>query len=404
MTLASQAQTGDYLLGTIKASTSYTDNVLLSSSNSISDVDYGIQPGIAIAKTLGWLRTTLDFNPGLVKYQRIDQRDRVTGALITDFTGKPLEHWTIDLSNNYQIRTNPPFDTFAPQQTTTYYNGEGGGAITPLVNLTTDEADLNITYQPSDRTTFQGSLSYQDYVYHPIPGVNDSQGMVNSQMEYGRFQFYRQYSPRFLLGASYSLQNVDFSFTNHSAGVRANNFVGVGTFKFTPAIQLQVFGGPVLAHINNQILVNIGIAAIYLPESANTVSGTGGAILSLHKDKDTMQFVATREVSGGSGFTGASQSNKLDLSIRREFSPHWFGAISGQYALYTPMGPTSNTGFELHVRSGEVSLTRMISEKFSIDFQFSRGQQLELTQGTRRYVDVDLALFTVKYQFKRPIG
>jgi len=405
MALASEAQTGDYLLGTMKLSSGFTDNVLLSTANGLSDVYYGIQPGVAFSRSLGWLHTTWEFSPWLVKYQKIDERDRLSGSFVTDFTARPWDHWTFDLNNSFQVRTNPPFDTFAPPPvTSTYYYGEGGTIIAPLDNLTTDEADFDVSYQPTDRTIFQGSLFYQTYAYHPIPGLNLTQGLVDSRSEYGRLQFYRQFSPRFLLGASYSLQNVDFSFTNHSAGVLAHSFVGVGTFKITPAIQLQLFGGPVLAHIDNQILVIIGGAGIYLPVSADTLSGTGGAIFSVHKDRTTMQLVVTRQVSGGSGFTGASQSNKADLSIRREFSSRWTFALSGQYALYTPIGPTNNTSFELHVRSAQASLTRRLTERLSLDFQITRGQQLELTRATRRYVDVDFAQFTLTYQFRHPIG
>jgi hypothetical protein len=403
LTLASEANAGDYLLGSVKLSTSFSDNVLLSNVNPQSDVDYGIQPALTVAKTLGWLHMTWDFSPGLVKYQRISQRDRLTGAVVTDISARPKERWTVRVRNNYMDRTNPPFDTFSSEPQSTFFEGTGGGTIIPLVNQTSEEGDVTITYQPGPRTTLEASGYFRDYIYHPIPGVTDSEGLINSESEIGRMQYFRQFSPRFTLGAAYSIQNIDFSFTNHSAGVRSNNVVGVGTLNITPTIQFQVFGGPEFATIHNQILLNLGIASVFLPVTENTVSGTGGAIFALHKDRSSLQLVATREVSGGTGLTAAAQSNKADFTFRREFASRWYGDLSGQYALFTPVGPGTGA-FDIHAMSLRAGLNHKFSERLSIEIQLSRGQQEQTSQTFQRHVNVDFAQISLKYQIKRPIG
>jgi hypothetical protein len=403
LTLASEANGGDYLLGSVKLSSSFSDNVLLSSVHPLSDLDYGVQPALTVAKTLGWLHMTWDFSPGLVKYQRINQRDRLTGAVVTDIEARPKERWTIRVRNNYMIRTNPPFDTFSSEPSSTFFVGEGGGTIIPLVNQTSEEGDATITYQPGPRTTLEASGYFRDYIYHPIPGVTDSEGLVNSKSEIGRLQYYRKVSPRFSLGASYSFQNIDFSFTNHSAGVRSHSVVGVGTLNITPTMQFQVFGGPELAQIHNQILLNFGIANVFLPVTENTVSGTGGAIFALHKDRNTLQLAGTREVSGGTGLTAAAQSNKVDFTFRRELASRWYGEISGQYALFTPVGPGSS-GLDIRAMSVRAGLSHKFTERFSIEIQLSRGQQEQTSPTIRRHVNVDFGQISLKYQIKRPIG
>jgi len=403
ITLPSQAEGGDYLLGAAKLSTSFSDNVLLSSENPQSDFIYAIQPSFTVAKTIGWMHMTWDFVPGYVKYQRIAQRDRLTGAVVTDIDAKPTERWSVRVRNNYQVRRDPHFGDFAAEPVSTYFQGTGGGTILPLADQTVEEGNLDVAYQVGPATTLVGSFYFRDYSYQPVPGVEVSQYLVNSVSAIGRGQFFHQISPRLALGAAYTYQDISYSFSNHTAGVRASGAVGVGTFKITPAIQLQFFGGPDFSQVQNQILVGLGGTSVFIPVNENVTSGAGGVILALHKDRNSLQIAVTRELSGGTGFTAAAVSNKADLTVRHEFSNRWYGEISSEYAVLTPLGSTGS-GFDIHALSIRAGLTHKFNQHFSIEIQAAHGTQDQTMNSVLRRVNVDFGMISLDYQIKHPIG
>ncbi len=402
MGLASQTEgAGDYIGGSLSLATSFTDNVLLSSVHPVSDVDYAIQPGFSFAKTLGWLSTTWDFSPALVKYQKIDQRDRLTGAIVTDIAAQPWEHFTIRIHNNYRVRTNPPFDTFATEPSSTYFGDEGGGTILPLAEQTSEEGTVDMTYQPTADTTIQMSGFFRDYIYHPIQGL-DNVSLVNSESEAGRVQVYRRLSERAYLGAAYSLDNINFSFKNHGAGVLSHSLVGVTTLDITPSMQLQVFAGPEYSIVNNQILVNLGLVNVFIPVTENVLSATGGMIYTLHKDRTSFQLAGVRQVSGGTGLVAGAHSTKVDLTVRRELGSHWYVDLSGEYGLFTPLGD-STTSFDIHAISARAAINHRLTEKLSIEADYSHGHQQQSSDALRRLVDVDFAMISLKYNIKHPL-
>ncbi len=400
--LASEAEGGDYILGSLRLSTSFTDNVLASDVHPVSDVDYAVQPGFSFAKTLGWLHTDWDFSPGLVKYQRISQRDRWTGAVVTNFDARPWEHWLIRVRNNYRVRTNPPFDTFNTKGPVDFFTGEGGGLILPLAEQISDEGNVDISYQPTETTTLQLSGFFRDYIYHPIHGTNISAGLVNSTAQAGRGQIYRRVSERAYLGAAYSLQDINFAFSNHTAGVLTQSVVGVGTFDITPAMELQIFAGPEYSKVRNQLLVNLGLVSVFIPVTEKVVSGTGGIIYTLHKDRTSLQLAGIRQVSGGPGLTAGAHSTKADFTVRRELGSHWYAELSAEYGIFTPIG-LSTTSFDIHAVSGRAALEHRLSEHLSFELDFSHGHQQEVAEAHRRRVDVNFAMISLKYQIKRPL-
>jgi hypothetical protein len=400
--LASEAEGGgDYIGGSLSLATSYTDNVLLSSTHPIGDVDYAIQPGFSFAKTLGWLSTTWNFSPGLVKYQKIDQRDRLTGAIVTDIDARPAEHLSIRIHNNYRVRTSPPFDTFTTEPPSTFFGGEGGGTILPLAEQISEEGNVDVSYQPTADTTLQVSGSFRDYIYNPIQGVENS-SLVNSESEAGRVQFYRRLSERAYLGAAYSLDNISFAFKNHGAGVISHSLVGTTTIDFTPSMQLQVFAGPEYSIVHNQLLVNLGLVNVFVPVTEDVLSATGGVIYTLHKDRSSLQFAAVRQVSGGTGLTAGAHSTKVDLTARRELGSHWYVALSAEYGLFTPLGDSA-TSFDIHAISARAALNHRITQNVSIEGDYSHGHQQQSSEALRRLVNVDFAMISIKYNIKRPL-
>jgi len=401
--LASEAEEGDFMVGSLRLSSTFTDNVLLSNTHPVSDVDYAVQPGFSIGKTLGWLHTDWDFSPGLVKYQRVDQRDRLTGAVVSNFDARPWEHWLIRVRNNYRVRTDPPFDTFNTKVPDTFFAGENGQLILPLAEQISDEGNVDISYQPTETTTLVLNGFYRDYIYHPIRGQNISSGLVNSQTKSGRAQLYRRLSGNAFLGAAYTYQDIDFAFTNHGAGVAAQSVVGVGTVDITPSMEFQIFAGPEYAQVRNQILLNFGLGSVFIPTTEDVLSTTGGAIYSLHKARTTLNLAGVREVSGGTGLTAGAHSTRGDFTIRREVGAHWYADLTAEYGLFTPIGVSSGSSFNIRALSGRVALDHRLTEHLSFEIDYSHGHQQQTSVTNPRRVDVDYAMISLKYQIKRAL-
>ncbi len=393
----------NFLVAGVSLSSILTDNVLLSSGHPLTDIDYAVQPSLSIAKRFGWLRTKWDVSPALVKYQRIGQRDRLTGTAIADIEARPWERWLIRVSNAYQVQTNPPFDTLTTEPQSRFFQGEGGGTILPLAGQTSEDGTVDISYKASESTTLQLSGFYHDYLFHAVPGLNISSSLANSQSKVGRAQVYKRLSRRAYLGVAYSLQDIGFSFQDHTAGVLSQSLIGVATYEIRPDMQIQFFGGPGYSRIHNQILLNLGILSLFIPVTETVASPTGGVVYAVQKNRTSLQLAGVRQVSGGTGLTAGVQSTNADFMVRRKLYSRWYGEVGGSYGLFTPLGQTS-TSFNIRALSGRIALTRQLSEHLSIELNFSRGHEQETTAAIRSRVDADFAMISLKYQVKKPIG
>src|ERR1700677_3311197 len=205
---ASSEGRANYLRGGITASTSYSDNVLSSTSGApISDVSYSVSPTIALDQTTSRLHTVLSYAPGFTFYQRVTSRNEADENVL--FTGqyRLSPHVTVSLGDTFQ-KSSDVFNQ-PDQGLAVAVSGSAPSAnnsiVAPLADRLSNNGNAGITYQFSANAMVGASGNFSNLHYPnqaEVPGIYDAAARSGSA-----FYSYRV-SQQHYLGVTYQYQEL----------------------------------------------------------------------------------------------------------------------------------------------------------------------------------------------------
>jgi hypothetical protein len=392
---ASSEGRANYLRGGITASTSYSDNVLSSTSGApISDVSYSVWPTIALDQTTSRLHTVLSYAPGFTFYQRVTSRNEADENVL--FTGqyRLSPHVTVSLGDTFQ-KSSDVFNQ-PDQGLAVAVSGSAPSAnnsiVAPLADRLSNNGNAGITYQFSANAMVGASGNFSNLHYPnqaEVPGIYDAASRSGSA-----FYSYRV-SQQHYLGVTYQYQELLSYPTQGTNQTQTDGIFLFYTFSPAPTFSFSLFGGPQYYSTGPQF-VAVGQPAI---AAAQSWTPAAGGSLNWQAPHTGVAVSYSRSISSGGGLVGAVKLDSVNASVRQQITRHLSASLAGYYANNGVLSIALLGG---HSISGSAALQRQVGEHFNVQAGYTRLHQDYSFFSANP--DTNREWVSVSWQFARPLG
>jgi len=393
----------NYLHAGYAVSTAYNDNVFVGTgANPTGDVSYSIWPTIALDKTTPRLHQTYTYSPGFTFYQHTSSRNQADQNVSGDFQYRLSPHVTLNLQDSFRKSSNvfnQPYP-FAGGAVSGSTQAPLVPVLAPVADQISNSAGAVVTYQFSRNGMIGGSGMFT-YLHYPkpsqVPGLSDSNSRGLSGFYSHRLASTQYFGVNYQYAQSLgSLPNVqNETQTGANSETQTNTILFFYTKYLQPNLSMSISAGPQHYDVSQYPYPNIR-------------SWAPAAMASLGWQGSRSSFAVSYAhiVGGGGGLLGAFNSNSANASARLQFARTWSVGSTASYAItknVSPLQELSNPGG--HMISGTISAQHPISERFSLEFGYTRLHQSysniavisNAPDSNREYV-------SISYQLTRPLG
>jgi hypothetical protein len=387
------AERTNYLLGGIRVSASYNDNLMEGGTTSpVSDETYSILPTVALERKTPYQRESLHYDSGFTIYQNRSELNSIAQSAMAKFEYRFTPYLTLSLRDSLLQNSN----AFSQP------NPSAGGAVSgsgqslpgtllfPFQKQLANSTNASISYQYSNNAMLGGGGSYSFLHYSDLAQVT---GPYNDGTSGGSGFYSRRLTPSQYLGGAYQY----FKTVTHpvSSSTTTQAIALFYTMYFNRTFSLSVLFGP-------QHLVSVQ------PQFPRSSSWTPEVMASVGWQRSTTNFAAgyTRIVRGGVGLLGAFHTDNATASAEWQMKRTWSSGMEGSYAIFktaVPFQSALNQGG--HTLTGTVSVHHSIRERLSVEAGYSHlHQSYGAIPQVSSFPDSNRAFGAINYYFSRPLG
>ena len=385
----SEMERSNYLRGGASASFAYSDNVLNTVGNPVSDETYTIGPFIELDLTRTRFRLNTTYSPSFTFYQHLTDRNQTNQGLALSFAYRLSPHVTFtaqdSLAKTYAF-SGLAFNNIAglpnPIQSPNLL------FIDPVADTLINTAGVGVSYQFSRNDTVgaTGNSSILRYLNQSqAPGLYDSTG-------YGAGGYYTHRFGRNYLGVNYLFQ--DFTTETIQLKTKTDSIYGSYTFYLKPNLSLSAFGGP-------QYSDTFGPGTVPVKKW----SPAGGGSVAWQGEETSFAAAFSHRITDGGGSPGAVTANSVNALFRAQLTRTLIGSVGAGYSSTTSLAPA----FQSQSNGSSVSATAGLQRAFGEHWTGSVGYQY-LHQNYSNIAVINQAQnqsqvsVSVSYQFDRPLG
>jgi hypothetical protein len=384
----------NYLNAGITFSSAYSDNVLATGSNPVSDVSYSVWPTIAIDETTTRLHWVLSYAPGFTFYQRTDSRNEADHSLAFNLEYRLSPHVTASIRESFQKSSNVFNQPDQGLATGVSGSAQGDGAflITPVADRLTNNANVGITYQFAANSMVGASGTFTNLHY---PNPDQVLGELFDSASRGGSAFYSyRVSRKQYLGASYQYQDLLSYPGVGTTQTQTHAALFFYTAYLTSRVSVSAFGGPQYAETEQ-------------PGStvSHSLTPAAGGSLSWQARHTAVAVSYTHLVNGGGGLIGAAKSDTASVSLRQQIMKNLVGSVTGSYSNNRVLVISSFPDTSGHSVAGTASLQRQFGPNFSVQLGYTRLHQVYGNiPAISTNPDTNREWVSVSYQFTKALG
>lgn len=399
----------NYLRGGLGFTTTFDDNILNSSTDSMSDVAYSILPHLALDQSRGRLKWTLNYAGGVTLNQRLTSRNQGShiAGLVGEYRLSP--HVTMRLRDRFTDTTS----FFAGANT---FEAPAGGplqnpnssVVTPLARQRGNFTELETDYQAGAGTIVGGSGSFYFSRFSDVTsGAGNPSALLDAKSQQASGFLTHRITARHWSGLTYRFQRLTFqSDTNQTI---VHSILYYHTIYLQPTMTLALFAGPEYTDVSSQIVSQVVqlpfILVVSTPIARQSWSASGGATFAWQGRHTGMQAGFVRRVNDGGGLLGAVRMNSLDAALRRQIGPSSNLLLGAAYGTNDAVDFTSVPGSSVRGISGRIGYERLLANHLVLSLGYARTNQRQTSLGSLPVeTDHNRAWASISFDFSRPLG
>ena len=392
LSFTSETARRNYLIGGLRFSSAYDDNVFPSAGRAVSDTSYSIWPFISLDQARSRLSWTLSYSPGFTFYQKTTALNQADHNAAATLQYRLSPHVTLKLGDTF-VKTSNFFSQYAENPGGTTFGGLANpniAVIAPIGEQYNNTGNVQVSYQFSPNAMVGVNGIFFDLRY-----PNRSQtgaGLFDSSSRAGEAFYTHRLSGKHYIGATYRFQDLlsypgDFETQTHS-------MVLFYTLYFSHTTSLSLFGGPDYSDTSGTSIVT---QRIWSPDA-------GGSFLwqGLHT---SFTAAVSHRVSAGGGLIGAVQSQTGSAGIRRQLTQNLAVGAGANYSSNDLLDSFAFANSNGHIVSGNAFLDRQIGEHFAFHLEYMRlHQSYPGLASIALAPDRNRVSASLSYRFQRPLG
>jgi len=411
-TLPSEHSKANMFTASLAVTNLYDDNFLSTQENKLGNLNWFVQPQIAVAGTRPHVDWALNYSPTVLIDRRFSVNDLLAHNFGLDVKYRPTRHVTVGIYGSLRVETNL-LDRVTQHPSTSEFgvlDRPNELVLPPVDRRTYEQAGVDVNYLVGRFTIIGMGGNFAQSRFRNLPNQAPIIGsLVDSQIEGGRLFYSHRITRRQSVGAMYQLQSLLFQ--GGEARAITHSILYMHSIAFTPRTSLSFFVGPEFSRIRNQILVNLDLFPLVAQFTINTLSTPtslgGGATYQWGGDRTVLLGTVVNRVSDGGGLFGASRLQAATGEVRRQLAPRWKAGLSLSYGRTSALGvsPASPSVPSSTMLSGTSTLSWSLAEHIAVEFRYARLRQVGY--GTIPLVnpgDHNLFYMSLTYQFARPLG
>jgi hypothetical protein len=354
------SQSKNNLTTTISVSAHIDDNALNDNSNKLTDAITNFAPTLAwsLARQRWALET--EYTPTFSYSLEIPGYNNVGHFLSNSLSLRLAQHLNLRMRNSF-TRTADPFGSLSSSQLVPGFgvlDRTNPSLFGPPTLHTSEQAGLDLTYQPAAHTTVGISGTYAMSLYDDL--VASSVGNRDTHMASGKAFVDQKLSPRQSVSVAYDYQVI----TSHAYGRTATHSVLLfDNWSLNPKFNISLFAGP-------QYIDSHQIATGYLPPLTSGLSWSAGGTLSWSAAKTGISVSVVRRVSDGGGIGGAVQMASFSGNVSNKLSKRWSANFFASYTLNGTNAAATAGNSSLAYFSGGAGVNREIMRNFFLDVKY----------------------------------
>jgi hypothetical protein len=269
-----------YLSGSVTLTGTFTDNVLFSSTDRVSDFTYLVQPYLNFAHSTPRVSWNVTLGLALLVNHQLSEENQAAEDLKLDLTYRLTPYVNLRVSSTFGNRTG----LFSALNSTTSGSGIGvveqanNSLIIPFTQrtvATSNLAELNYQFGPRSIAGARGAYSILDF---PDSSKNLQFGSLYNNTTYSAEAFYNyQMSAKQWVGVTLRTQKFQ---TQPFPGTKTDSCLLFYALNVTPSLTLSFFAGPerFRGGLRRRERLSLGTAAtrVCLPSSLDKSAMAGG--------------------------------------------------------------------------------------------------------------------------------
>lgn len=407
---SSELTRSNYIRGGLGFTTTYDDNVLNTSDNTLSDVSYAILPHIELDQTRGRLKWMLDYSGGVTLNQRLTSRNQGSHNAGLKFDYRLSPHVTLRLTDRFTDTTSffTTDNNFFGTPTGGVLQSPNSSLITPLARQLGNFSEAGLDYQLGAGTIVGGSGSYYFTHFSDVTdGTGNSNSLLNTKSAQAQGYFNHRLTARNWGGLTYRFQRLTFG-----SGINqtiAHSILYYHTIYLQPTMTLSLFAGPEYTDVSSQTVTQViqlpFILVTSTPVDHQSWSASGGATFAWQGRHTSMQAGFVRRVNDGGGVLGAVRMNSVDVAARRQLSAVSNLLVGATYAVNDSIDFTTTPGSSIRGASGRIGYERLLAHNLNLAFGYARENQNQKSTGVPAAdINHNRGWITLSYDFSRPLG
>jgi hypothetical protein len=400
ISLRSETEATNVLLGTISASAAVDDNNNNSATDPIVGEQYFIAPSLAIQQTRSHLKWNMSYRPGLRIYvPRSSMPDQFSqsfgGTLHYDVT----KRLTIGLRQDY-LRTNDPFDQLggAPLQPGIGLLDQPAAFALPNVRRTLLLSEIESNYRLAKHTYLGLAGNYRQSHYNQLSSTHDR--LIDTRDTSGSTFLTHQFTARQSAGIQYQFLNIVLPQGN--SRTTSHGLLLFDQIAITPHMSLSIFAGPEYSRIHNQELINIFGFVIHKTLSKTLWSPAAGGTFNWSGERLGLQASFVRQISDGGGLLGSVEMTNTRLLIKRKLARRWVALLDGELthdALLKVSG-----GVKTQTLGSGAGISHELAHNMRIQLSYQRMHRSGGYLSALHFGNHNRVTLTLERNFSLPLG
>lgn len=384
----------NYLSAGIAFTGAYSDNALLSTTTSVSNFSYLVQPHLTFSLSTPRVDWQLNLGGGLIVNQTLSQNNRAAENVALDLRFRLSEHVNLLLSNAFTdtdglfYGTNPGI------------SGTGVGVVGQLNNLPVipsfqrtlgdaSLAELRYQFSPSSTVGVRGSYSFLDY---PGSAANTQFGpLYDSQTYWGEAFYNYQISAK--QSVEVALRGQRFEIQPSISATDIESLLLSYTVKPAPSVALSLFAGP--AHFDTSQNTVIGTTGLFGNQQWTSAEG---ATFNWQGGHTSAAASFTRQVGGGGLSSQVTLQKLVDARLRRQLGGRQ--EVNGGFT-YSENDPLVS-GQSFYGLTSFLAFQQRLANSLVVLIGYARDRQA-LPNG-QRTANANRAWVSVSYDFVHSFG
>jgi hypothetical protein len=398
-TVITSEERANYLRYGAVFTAAHTDNALGGvSSTPISDMSYSIAPTIALDESTSRMQWIASYAPGFTFYQKTSERNEADENASLRLTYRLSPHVTLSGQDGFQKSSNvfnqPDFAGGTVSGQTQVANFS---VVTPIADRLSNVGSVGLSDQFALNDMVGASGTFTNLHY---PDASEVPGLFDSSSQAGSAFYSHRIGQANYLGVSYQFQRLVAYPTAGNAETQTHAALFFYTFYPSTRFSISFYGGPQYA---DTVIPPINSSATQTPE-LRTWQPAAGASLNWQGQVTALAVTYAYMIAGGSGLTGAVQTDGGSASIRQKITKTFSGSVSGGYiqnnllssALITQNG---------HSISATASLQQLLGQHVSVQLGYTRlHQTYENIAVISTAPNTNREFVSIAYLFSRPLG